>query len=194
LLDLSIGYRPRGAPRLVREETGDIRGVAWTADGKEIVYVLADYGWGNYHLMRIPVRSRALPERLWYAGEQWGMGVAIAPRGNRLGYVKNLYDSDIWRIQGQTPPQTFIGSTRLELSPEYSPDGKRVVFCSDRSGQMEIWVSDTEGGNPEQLTNSEEFSGSARWSPDGRSLAFDRHLKQGWHVFVMASTVVKCDS
>jgi len=52
---------------------------------------------------------------------------------------------------------------------------------------MEIWVCDADGGNLAQLTDFRESSGTPRWSPDGRSIAFDRHLKDGWHIFVMAS-------
>jgi len=187
LLDLSIGYRPRAAPRLLRAETGDIRGVAWTQDGKQIVYVLSDYGNANFHLMRIQVRSGALPERLLYAGDQLWMGVAIAPHGNRLAYAKNLLDQDIWQIQLGTPPRNFVASNRIESLPQYSPDGRQVAFSSDRSGQMEIWVCDSQGANSVQLTTFEEYSGSPKWSPDGRSIAFDRHLKQGWRIFVMAA-------
>ncbi len=187
LLDLSVDYRPGGAPRLLRKENGDIRGVAWTTDGKEIVYILSNDARLNYHLMRIPARTGALPERLSYAGEPLYMGVAVAARGNRLAYVRNLYDSDIWQIQAEKPSRTFIASTRAEALPQYSPDGKHVAFCSNRSGQTEVWVSDSAGGNLEQLTNFEEHSCSPRWSPDGRWIAFDRHVKQGWRIFVMAA-------
>ncbi|HEY6991096.1 MAG TPA: winged helix-turn-helix domain-containing protein [Bryobacteraceae bacterium] len=187
LLDLSSDYRPRGAPRLLRKENGDIRGAAWTTDGKDIIYVLSNDGQSDYHLMRIAARNHASPERLSYAGEQLYMGVAVSARGDRLAYVKNLYDSDIAQIQAGGSPHAFVASTRLELYPQYSPDGKRVVFCSDRSGQTEIWVSDAQGNNPEQLTNFEEGACTPRWSPDGRWITFDRHMKQGFHIFVMAA-------
>jgi len=115
------------------------------------------------------------------------MGVAIAPHGNRLAYAKNLLDQDIWQIQLGTPPRNFVASNRIESLPQYSPDGRQVAFSSDRSGQMEIWVCDSQGANSVQLTTFEEYSGSPKWSPDGRSIAFDRHLKQGWRIFVMAA-------
>lgn len=188
LLELSAGYQPKPEPRLLRRaETGPISGAAWTVDGREVVYGFSPEGdiW-SFRLMKLRARPGAQPERLTYAGN-WTLEPTIAPRGNRLAYVQESPDIDIWQIQPGSPPRSFSSSTRIEFNPQYSPDGKRVTFSSSRSGQMEIWVSDAEGGNLVQLTNFAEHSGSPRWSPDGRWIAFDRHLKDGWHIFVMAS-------
>lgn len=57
--------------------------------------------------------------------------------------------------------------------PEYSPDGKRVLFNSTRSGHAEIWICDSDGANPRQLTFLEDpLTTKGSWSPDGRQIAF----------------------
>jgi Tol biopolymer transport system component len=186
LLEVSSDYRPAAEPRRLTDGNGTILGAAWTVDGKSIIYAVAANASGNSHLMRIRVNGGAPPELLPYAGDHT-FKPAIAPRGNRLAYTQELFDTDIWQIQAGKSPQSFMSSTREEYLPQYSPDGQRVVFCWGRSGQMQIWVSNAKGENAVQLTNFDEASGSPRWSPDGRWIAFDRHLKEGWRIFVMAS-------
>jgi Tol biopolymer transport system component len=186
LLDLSADYHPSGGPRQLREESGAIWGAAWTADGKAAVYASSSSGGYNPHLMKIRVETGAQPERLTYAGDSI-YELATAPRGNRLAYTQNLTDVDLWQLRAGNSPRSFASSRRFDYYPLYSPDGKHIVFESDRSGEFEIWVCDAEGGSLAQLTHFGKHSGSPRWSPDGRWIAFDRQLKDGWHIFVMAS-------
>ena len=56
-----------------------------------------------------------------------------------------------------------------------SPDGRRLVFGSVRSGAPEeIWVAEADGSNPQQLTHGPgRAQGSPSWSPDGRRIVFD---------------------
>jgi len=65
----------------------------------------------------------------------------------------------------------LISSTRADSAPQFSPDGKRIAFMSNRSGNDEIWVCDSDGSNSIQLTS---FDGpnvtTPRWSPDGDEL------------------------
>jgi Tol biopolymer transport system component len=88
---------------------------------------------------------------------------------------------NIWRIEargtkgaGASPPAKLISSTRSDESPQYSPDGKKIVFSSSRTGDLELWMCDADGSNPVQLTSFDgPHVGSPRWSPDGRQIAFD---------------------
>ena len=65
------------------------------------------------------------------------------------------------------PPH--IASTRAELTPDFSPDGKKVAFQSNRSGDYAIWISERDGSNPVQLTS---FGHDPHWSPDSKQILF----------------------
>lgn len=87
--------------------------------------------------------------------------------------------SEIWRadVPARTTkavqPVRLISSTKDDEEPEYSPDGKQIVFKSNRSGRLEIWVSNSDGSNPVQLTfGVGENTFLPRWSPDGRRILF----------------------
>src|SRR5262249_10763591 len=57
-------------------------------------------------------------------------------------------------------------------SPTFSPDGKRIAFVSNMTGIPQIFVVDSAGGWPEQVTAFDDPVGSVAWSPDGTWLAF----------------------
>src|SRR4030095_6646843 len=108
-------------------------------------------------------------------GEDSG-SLTVSRNGRRLAYTREVLDTDIYRIglRGRTEvvslPTKLISSIRLEQNPDYSPDGKRIVFNSHRSGTEEVWVSDADSANPIQLTHAGgHMVGNPRWSPDGQT-------------------------
>ena len=83
----------------------------------------------------------------------------------------------IWRLDVAHAAQPGA-STRITSSPEAiagpqpSPDGKKLVFMAGSNDAMEIWVSNLDGSAPQKLTHLGK-SGTPRWSPDSRWIAFD---------------------
>ena len=80
-------------------------------------------------------------------------------------------------------------STLHEEGADFSPDGKRIVFSSNRSGAREIWVADITGENALALTQfGGPVLGSARWSPDGRDVVFDARPQGNSEIFVVSAS------
>jgi len=162
-------------------------GLAWTPDGRHIVFAraswLADAGW----LWKIP-RGGGDPERLQFGQE------AVEPsiQGNRLVYAHPTANINIWRrrlnsMASAGPPDRFIYSTRMESGPQFSPDGSKIAFESTRSGAYEVWMCRSDGTGVVQLTRFNSSTGSPRWSPDGRQIAFDSRAPGNADIFVVDS-------
>ena len=47
----------------------------------------------------------------------------------------------------------LISSTRVDTEAQFSPDGKKIVFSSNRTGSFEIWICDSDGSNAQPLTS-----------------------------------------
>jgi TolB protein len=77
-------------------------------------------------------------------------------------------------------------TTASEWVPDWSPDGQRIAFSSDRDGDSEVYVMDKDGSSVEQITNNTGYDGRPRWSPDGTKLAFETDRDgSDWDIYIM---------
>lgn len=53
-----------------------------------------------------------------------------------------------------------------------APDGTRLAYASDQSGDVELYASDSDGGGSSRLTNAPGFDGEPAWLPDGSGIVF----------------------
>ena len=159
-----------GTPRPLVSMMGYPRGLAWSSDGERIIFS-NDSGNGG-DLWQVSMDS-SLAKVPWGNG---GTFPAVASRGDRLAYVRGSTTIDIWRLDLNVPDSAtkLIFSTLIQRDPQYSPDGTKIVFDSNRSGSSEIWLTDGNGNNPVQLTSfNGPQTGAPRWCSDGRRIAFD---------------------
>jgi dipeptidyl aminopeptidase/acylaminoacyl peptidase len=66
----------------------------------------------------------------------------------------------------------LTNTTKKDRHPRWSPDGNRILFESNRSGENQLWAIDINGGEARQLTTISSEAGSGIWSPDGKWVAF----------------------
>jgi Tol biopolymer transport system component/DNA-binding winged helix-turn-helix (wHTH) protein len=80
---------------------------------------------------------------------------------------------------------TFLSG--LQRSPSWSPDGRAVVFVSDKSGQPGLWIQRIDEPHAVPLTNTAAGASSPDWSPDGRWIAFRSEADAGGLFVVSAN-------
>ncbi|HEV3384657.1 MAG TPA: prolyl oligopeptidase family serine peptidase, partial [Gemmata sp.] len=106
----------------------------------------------------------------------------ISPDGKFVAYQvtsvsleenKSAADIFIAASDGKTPPKQLTDAKgKKDTNPRWSPDGKKILFESTRSGTSQIWVVSVEGGEPKQLIEISTGANNAIWSPDGMHIAF----------------------
>jgi dipeptidyl aminopeptidase/acylaminoacyl peptidase len=185
-----------GSERQVTHEKTNFFGVTWSPDGQTLVF--SSRLLGPAQLWQIPASGSGKPELIPVAGEDATFPRFGARPGGpaRLVYEQHISDSNIWRvpveISGAGPvrtkgePMRVIASTRLDDSPQVSPDGRKVAFVSNRSGFDEVWTVGVDGTNTSVVTQMRTSSlGSPRWSADSSRLAFDAVSSAGRAVFLV---------
>src|SRR5688572_13502857 len=75
--------------------------------------------------------------------------------------------------------------TFLNINPSWSPDGRRLVFQSDRHGSTELYVIDADGNNERRLTFNGGDDTHPSWSPDGQWIVFDSNRDGSWNLYLM---------
>jgi len=117
--------------------------------------------------------------------------VGWLPGGNQVVFWSNR--AGIWKLLStdvDTGRETLVldvtGVVQMDVA-RLSPDGKHVVFNSNRSGTINVWTLPLSGGQPRQLTFDKELAGFACWSPDGKFLAFEVKRGGDTHIAIMPS-------
>lgn len=153
-------------------------GIAWTSDGR-IVYATWDNGVAimDSDGSRLQLLTRAYAE--YPAVSADGRYIAFASAGTGGGSA--LY---IWRmdIDGGNPKRL---TDRGDTSPQFTPDGKWVIYTSLASGKVTLWKVSVEGGQPQQLTDKPSHGSVI--SPDGKLFACyyeDPNVPRRWVIAI----------
>jgi serine/threonine-protein kinase len=98
----------------------------------------------------------------------------FSPDGKRVAItVVNPRFSDIWIYDIQHNTFTRLTAEGSNERPEWTPDGKRVLFRSERSGKPAIWWQAADGSGPAELLYDPPYEPfEAIMSPDAKWLVF----------------------
>jgi len=166
-----------GVPRQLTFDGKQISGQDWDRDGQSLVF--GSDRTGEFRLWRIGLTAKGgkQPTPTGIYGD-FPIQLSLARREPVLVYSVLQHDLNIWSLDlaaGSTAQRwrQMVASPGQDASPQYSPDGKRICFRSDRSGEEQLWVADVERGNPVQVTRGALWPSVGRWSPTGRAIVFN---------------------
>ena len=98
------------------------------------------------------------------AGPQSIVFTRVFPNEGQIGLYVAAADGSGERL--------LLGARGMDYDPVWSPDGRSIVFTSDREGSADLFRVTADGSGLERLTDSPAYDDQAAFSPDGRQLAF----------------------
>lgn len=168
--EIFVANLEEGEARQFTRDHSTILGVAWAVDGRHM-YISTTRG-GDFGLWRYDASGAGHPERMVTGLRR--IGRLSADREGRVAFEAFDVRSEIVRVTGDARAPTTASSGESAY-PHLSPDGKSLLFSSDRSGEPAIWVMGVEAGSspPNRLISRDyDYVAWPRWSPSGRQIAF----------------------
>ena len=182
-------FRPRQLTDYKTDDGQELTGVSISPDGKHVVYVRGGEHGSNWD-DSVPVNPASSPVppkvQLWsvpFAGGEpkllaEGDEPVISPRGDRVAFLK---DRGIWvvPVDGSAEAKRLFSARGEATAPEWSPDGGRLAFVSNRGDHSFVGVYTNNSTPILWLAPSTARDNSPRWSPDGKRIAFVRRPGAG---------------
>jgi Tol biopolymer transport system component len=176
-------------------------GPAWSPNGARIAFVAykQPLGTGGPTEIRVVDVDGTDERRLTNAGTE-DLEPAWSPDGSQIVFTRGflrfsrsdqryeLVRSEIWRVNADGTNARRLTRARKGIAdsfPAWSPDGRRIAFVSDRSGNREIYAMDRNGRALRQLTRARGEDRWPAWAPHGQRIAFVSNRAGNDELFVV---------
>lgn len=187
---MKIGESPRKGSNLQK----NCNHPSWSLDGNKIAFVcyffidrredsniwIADLKQGN--VLKLMEQEGIQSYPAWSPDDS----TIVYTTGYRISSDKVI--EELWLVNSEGKnPRPLVSNNFSNIQPDWSPDGEKIAFASDKSGNMDIWIVDKDGRNIRQLTFDKSYDADPIWSPDGSKICFTSTRNGKMDIWVMDS-------
>jgi Tol biopolymer transport system component len=171
-----------GQTRLTNNAADDFQ-PAFSPDGSKIAFMSNRGPQGDMEIFLMNAdgtnETQLTPNNASFDGQP-----TFSPDGSKIAFVSNRdanglpspnYDIYTMEVKDPSAVARLTNSDASESRPNYSPDGSRIVFRTDRDGNGEIYVMTAGGTDETRLTFDPALDGEPAFSPDGQQIVFRSH-------------------
>ncbi len=115
-----------------------------------------------------------------------GVNSPAVAKDGRLAVATFSHQTDLYldAVDGSSERRLTF-HTHDNFVPRFSPDGRRLVYMSSRTGNADIWLLDLESGEERRLTDNPAQELPVGWAPDGKSILFLSDRDGGFHAWTL---------
>jgi eukaryotic-like serine/threonine-protein kinase len=181
-------------PMAVRKSGFGISSVSWSGAGDEFVYAVAESAAGSLSgssgssawMIAQNARTGASRRIFW---SPYGAGVFDIVGPGRLVFDtrsprESLRELNTGKRAGSTPDRWLTRGNSNDRQPAYAPDGDRVIFSSNRSGNLDLWELSTLTGALHRLTDDSAEDWDPAYMPDGKGIIWSSNRSGTFEIWM----------
>lgn len=165
-----------GEQRRMTEASSRLGDVDWDSDHS---LIFSKESNDAFRFWRLNLQaSRPLPELASSLATDMPSQFSISRRTHQAVISAYEPDLNIWSVDLTSRHPSPADWTRIvqtpgqDVSPAFSPDGKRISYRSDVSGRMQLWVCNADGSGAFQIDTGSIIPDVENWAPDSKSIVF----------------------
>ena len=167
----TVSY-PEGKLRKITNGINGFFGLGVSTDSSTLATVKSDRIVSLWSSPANNLQAAKLIRQSVNTGSAYKFGMDVSADKKLVYSDAQLGNADIWLMNSDgSQPQQLTNDTKADISPTVSPDGRYIVFISNRSGTKNIWRMNLDGTNQVQLTKLTNVF-SPTFSPDGNWVYF----------------------